>query len=199
MAICTTFVIMTGGVDLSVGPVLALAGLVSFYCLAGRPAAGVVDPRRAFGRRRRSASLNGAIVALLQIAADHRHARHAQHRARHGADRGRSGAASDPRRAGLHLHRRGQPPRPALLDLHLRLRVAIAMIVDPALHAARPARRGDRRQRARGLSQRPSHPAHQDRSSTPSRASARRWRESSSPRRSTRRSRPMVRSAPSST
>lgn len=29
MAICTTFVIMTGGVDLSVGPVLAAAGLVS--------------------------------------------------------------------------------------------------------------------------------------------------------------------------
>ena len=27
MATCTTFVIMTGGVDLSVGPVLALAGL----------------------------------------------------------------------------------------------------------------------------------------------------------------------------
>jgi ribose/xylose/arabinose/galactoside ABC-type transport system permease subunit len=33
MAACMTFVIMTGGVDLSVGPVLALAGLVSFYCL----------------------------------------------------------------------------------------------------------------------------------------------------------------------
>lgn len=33
MATCTTFVIMTGGVDLSVGPVLALAGLVSYYCL----------------------------------------------------------------------------------------------------------------------------------------------------------------------
>ncbi len=33
MATCMTFVIMTGGIDLSVGPVLALAGLVSFYCL----------------------------------------------------------------------------------------------------------------------------------------------------------------------
>ena len=33
MATCTTFVIMTGGVDLSVGPVLAISGLVSFYCL----------------------------------------------------------------------------------------------------------------------------------------------------------------------
>ncbi len=34
MACCTTFVIMTGGVDLSVGPVLALGGLVSYFCLA---------------------------------------------------------------------------------------------------------------------------------------------------------------------
>jgi ribose/xylose/arabinose/galactoside ABC-type transport system permease subunit len=33
MATCTTFVIMTGGVDLSVGPVLAISGLVSFDCL----------------------------------------------------------------------------------------------------------------------------------------------------------------------
>jgi len=33
MAVCMTFVIMTGGVDLSVGPVLALAGLVAFFAL----------------------------------------------------------------------------------------------------------------------------------------------------------------------
>jgi ribose/xylose/arabinose/galactoside ABC-type transport system permease subunit len=33
MAVCMTFVIMTGGVDLSVGPVLAIAGLVSYFCL----------------------------------------------------------------------------------------------------------------------------------------------------------------------
>src|SRR6185436_12130931 len=33
MAICTTFVIMIGGVDLSIGPVLAIAGLISYYCL----------------------------------------------------------------------------------------------------------------------------------------------------------------------
>jgi ribose/xylose/arabinose/galactoside ABC-type transport system permease subunit len=40
MATCTTFVIMTGGVDLSVGPVLAAAGLVSYYSLdAGLPLA----------------------------------------------------------------------------------------------------------------------------------------------------------------
>jgi len=40
MATCTTFVIMTGGVDLSVGPVIAAAGLVSYYALdAGLPLA----------------------------------------------------------------------------------------------------------------------------------------------------------------
>ncbi|PLW75730.1 ABC transporter permease [Cohaesibacter celericrescens] len=33
MAVCMTFVIMTGGIDLSVGPVLATSGLVVFYFL----------------------------------------------------------------------------------------------------------------------------------------------------------------------
>ena len=38
MASCMTFVIMTGGVDLSVGPVLALSGLLAFFALdAGLP------------------------------------------------------------------------------------------------------------------------------------------------------------------
>ena len=45
MATCTTFVIMTGGVDLSVGPVLAISGLVSFDCLeAGLPLPIVFSP-----------------------------------------------------------------------------------------------------------------------------------------------------------
>ena len=40
MAVGMTFVIMTGGVDLSVGPVLALSGLAAFFCLdAGLPVA----------------------------------------------------------------------------------------------------------------------------------------------------------------
>ena len=33
MAVAMTFVIMTGGVDLSVGPVLALSGLVAFFAM----------------------------------------------------------------------------------------------------------------------------------------------------------------------
>ncbi|THD45288.1 MAG: ABC transporter permease [Bradyrhizobium sp.] len=38
MAVCMTFVIMTGGVDLSVGPVLAISGLAAFFTLeAGWP------------------------------------------------------------------------------------------------------------------------------------------------------------------
>lgn len=66
MATCTTFVIMTGGVDLSVGPVLALAGLVSFYCLeAGLPLPIVVLGGLAMGLV--VGFTNGAIVAWLQL------------------------------------------------------------------------------------------------------------------------------------
>ena len=66
MATCTTFVIMTGGVDLSVGPVLALAGLVSFYCLdAGLPLPVVILAGLMVGAT--VGFLNGAIVAWLQL------------------------------------------------------------------------------------------------------------------------------------
>ena len=69
-------------------------------------------------------SSNGAAVAFLAAAADHRHAGHAQHRARLGADPGRSRAASHPRQAGIHVHRRRQSLRPARPGLHLRARGA---------------------------------------------------------------------------
>jgi ribose/xylose/arabinose/galactoside ABC-type transport system permease subunit len=66
MAVCTTFVIMTGGVDLSVGPVLALAGLISFYCLdAGQPLVIVILAGVAVGCT--VGLLNGAIIAWLQL------------------------------------------------------------------------------------------------------------------------------------
>jgi ribose/xylose/arabinose/galactoside ABC-type transport system permease subunit len=66
MATCTTFVIMTGGVDLSVGPVLALAGLVSFYCLeAGQPLPIVILAGLSMGLL--VGLVNGAIVAWLQL------------------------------------------------------------------------------------------------------------------------------------
>jgi ribose/xylose/arabinose/galactoside ABC-type transport system permease subunit len=66
MATCTTFVIMTGGVDLSVGPVLALAGLVSFYCLeAGQPLPIVILAGLSMGLL--VGFVNGAIVAWLQL------------------------------------------------------------------------------------------------------------------------------------
>ena len=66
MATCTTFVIMTGGVDLSVGPVLALAGLVSFYCLeAGQPLPLVILAGLSMGLL--VGLVNGAIVAWLQL------------------------------------------------------------------------------------------------------------------------------------
>lgn len=66
MATCTTFVIMTGGVDLSVGPVLALAGLVSFYCLeAGLPLPIVILAGLSMGVL--VGLVNGAVVAYLQL------------------------------------------------------------------------------------------------------------------------------------
>jgi ribose/xylose/arabinose/galactoside ABC-type transport system permease subunit len=66
MACCMTFVIMTGGVDLSVGPVLALAGLVAFYALdAGLPLPLVVLAGLMVGVV--VGLLNGSIVALLDL------------------------------------------------------------------------------------------------------------------------------------
>lgn len=66
MATCTTFVIMTGGVDLSVGPVLAAAGLVSYYSLdAGLPLALVILTGLSVGVLVGLA--NGAAVAFLEL------------------------------------------------------------------------------------------------------------------------------------
>lgn len=68
MAMAMTFVIMTGGIDLSVGPVLAMSGLISFFCLdAGQPlplalAAGLCTGL-AIGL------INGAIIAYLELPA----------------------------------------------------------------------------------------------------------------------------------
>ncbi|MEO6013824.1 MAG: ABC transporter permease [Devosia sp.] len=66
MAICTTFVIMTGGVDLSVGPVLAIGGLVSFFCLQlGLPLPIVLLAGLSVGVL--IGFVNGAIIAFLQL------------------------------------------------------------------------------------------------------------------------------------
>jgi ribose/xylose/arabinose/galactoside ABC-type transport system permease subunit len=66
MATCTTFVIMTGGVDLSVGPVLAIAGLVSFFCLtAGMPLPLVISAGLAIGFTVGLA--NGVFVAVAGL------------------------------------------------------------------------------------------------------------------------------------
>ena len=66
MAVCTTFVIMTGGVDLSVGPVLAIAGLVSYFALqADLPLVLVIFAGLFAGALVGFA--NGAIIALLQL------------------------------------------------------------------------------------------------------------------------------------
>jgi ribose/xylose/arabinose/galactoside ABC-type transport system permease subunit len=66
MATCTTFVIMTGGVDLSVGPVLAIAGLVSFFALdAGYPLIVVVGAGLSVGIV--VGLLNGATISILGL------------------------------------------------------------------------------------------------------------------------------------
>jgi ribose/xylose/arabinose/galactoside ABC-type transport system permease subunit len=66
MATCTTFVIMTGGVDLSVGPVLASAGLVSYYALdAGMPLIAGVTAGLSVGVIVGTA--NGVAVAFLGL------------------------------------------------------------------------------------------------------------------------------------
>ena len=66
MATCTTFVIMTGGVDLSVGPVLAMAGLVSYFCLEARlPLVVVVLAGLSTGALVGLA--NGLIIAFLRL------------------------------------------------------------------------------------------------------------------------------------
>lgn len=66
MAVCTTFVIMTGGVDLSVGPVLALGGLVSFFCLdAGLPLPVVLVAGTGAGLV--VGLLNGAVIAFAGL------------------------------------------------------------------------------------------------------------------------------------
>lgn len=66
MATCTTFVIMTGGVDLSVGPVLAIAGLVSFFALdAGYPLIVVIAAGLSVGIG--IGLMNGAAVAVFGL------------------------------------------------------------------------------------------------------------------------------------
>jgi ribose/xylose/arabinose/galactoside ABC-type transport system permease subunit len=66
MAVGMTFVIMTGGVDLSVGPVLALSGLVAFFCLdAGMPVAVAIVAGASIGLA--IGLINGAIIAFLQL------------------------------------------------------------------------------------------------------------------------------------
>lgn len=66
MAVCMTFVIMTGGVDLSVGPVLALAGVVAFYALqAGMPLPVVILAGLSVGALVGLA--NGLIIAYLAL------------------------------------------------------------------------------------------------------------------------------------
>ena len=68
MAVGMTFVIMTAGIDLSVGPILALSGLVSFFSLQ----AGVPLPFAILSGLLSGAlvgAVNGTVIALFQLPA----------------------------------------------------------------------------------------------------------------------------------
>jgi ribose/xylose/arabinose/galactoside ABC-type transport system permease subunit len=68
MAEGMTFVIMTGGIDLSVGPVLAIAGLVSFFSLqSGAPV--IVAVLAGVGTGAAVGAINGAAVAIFKLPA----------------------------------------------------------------------------------------------------------------------------------
>ena len=97
VAVGMTFVILSGGIDLSVGSIVALVGRRAGHGAAGRPAdAG----RAAAGARGRARLRPGQRRAdqLGRPAAVHRHARHDEHRARRGA-------ALHGRAAGLRVRR----------------------------------------------------------------------------------------------
>jgi len=66
MAVAMTFVIMTGGIDLSVGPVLALSGLLAVFALdAGYPLQ--VALAAGLGAGLAVGLVNGALIALLGL------------------------------------------------------------------------------------------------------------------------------------
>ena len=68
MAEGMTFVIMTGGVDLSVGPVLAIAGLVTFFAVQGG-APIIVAVLGGVGTGALIGALNGVAVAFFRLPA----------------------------------------------------------------------------------------------------------------------------------
>ena len=66
MAVAMTFVIMTGGVDLSVGPVLALSGLITFFAMeAGLPLPVALGAGLTVGFA--VGIVNGALIAILGL------------------------------------------------------------------------------------------------------------------------------------
>ena len=81
MSIGMVMVIITGGIDLSVGSAMGLASLVTALCFDAW-----VLPGGTASRGPRASGLvfglvNGLLITVIGLAAVHRHARHAQHRA----------------------------------------------------------------------------------------------------------------------
>ncbi len=69
MAVCMTFVIMTGGIDLSVGPILAASGLAVFYLLHVAEVPLVIAVFLGIAVGAAAGAVSGTIIALLSLPA----------------------------------------------------------------------------------------------------------------------------------
>ncbi len=67
MAVCSTFVLITGGVDLSVGPVMALSGLLAYFVLQGTGENLMLGLLAGLLVGVVVGSLNGGIIARFQL------------------------------------------------------------------------------------------------------------------------------------
>ena len=67
MAVCSTFVVISGGIDLSVGPVVALAGLIAAFTLEGSGLALVPALLAGIAIGAGVGLLNGLAVARFQL------------------------------------------------------------------------------------------------------------------------------------
>ena len=145
VAVGMTFVIISGGIDLSVGSIVALSGVVLGALLQGGQPLPLAVAGRARCRHRVRRWSTASLVSLRRAAAVHRHARHDERRARRRA-------ALHRRAAGLGLRRRVSLARHRQRRLHSgagdgddrRLR-GRALRADA--HHVRPLRLRDRRQR----------------------------------------------------
>ena len=154
-----TLVIATGGIDLSVGSLMAIAGALAPLIFLGKLVAAAAPVGRRRARLRRPGAGRRRLRPVQRLArhplphpADHRDAGAVHRRARHrpGADQRQPPGLQEP---GVPVHRprpRVRHPVPGRADGRRRGRGR----VDAAPDRVRPADPGGRRQRARGAARR---------------------------------------------